>query len=115
MQNDPGELDLDLKLDTTNLFREESFTDMKKGSIRKLTPVNPDGTDDNGRSSIFIGSTTLMSPKGPVPIQCPLQAQTLQEAMEKFPDALKAAVKNMVKQAQKAQQKDASRIIVPGQ
>jgi hypothetical protein len=115
MQNGPMDMNLDLKLDEKNLYREESFTDMKKGSIRKLTPANTDGTDDDSRIPMFIGSTTLMSPKGPLPIQCQIQAKTLQEAIGKFPAALEEAVKNMVEAAQKAQREDASRIIVPGQ
>lgn len=115
MPNGAENLNLDLQLDPKNLFREESFTDMKKGSIRKLTPVNSDGSDDDSRSPVFIGSTTLMSPKGPLPVQCPIQAKTLQEAMEKFPEALQAAVKNMVEAAQKAQREESSRIVIPGQ
>ena len=108
-------MEIDLKLDPNNLYQEESFTDLKTGAIRRLVPVKEDGSRDEGRAPVFMGQTQLMSPNGPLPVSCMLDAATLSEAIEKFPSAVKQEVDRIVKLAQKAQQKEDSRIIVPGQ
>lgn len=108
-------MDIDLTLDQNNLYKEESFTDLKTGAVRRLTPVTESGEEDNKRSPIFMGQTQLMSPNGPLPVSCMIEAVTLQEAIQKFPLAVKSEVEKIVSAAQKAQEKDSSRIIVPGQ
>ena len=112
---------LDFTVNANNLYREESITDFKAASIRSLTPVKSDGTKDDGRETIFIGHTQLMSPQGMVPLQAMLQASTLEEAIEKYPAAMKQALEEMVENARKMQQEqnqkqpqEGSRIIVPG-
>ena len=104
-----------------NLCREDSVTDLQVGSIRRLNPIKPDGTKDESRQTIFVGHTQLHSPQGLVPLQAPLQAATLEQAIEEFPGAMKKALKEMVERAkqmqaqqQAAQKEDASRIIMPG-
>jgi hypothetical protein len=109
----------DFTVDQTNLYREEGFTDLKVASIRKLIPVNADGTDDTSRTAIFLGSTQLMSDYGPLPIQAALKANNFQEALEAFPGAMEQAMVATIERLKKMQeqeqaQKD-SRIIVPGQ
>ena len=60
---------IDFAMDRKNLYREESFTDLKIASIRRLTPVKPDGSADKTRKTIFVGHTNLITPNGPLPIQ----------------------------------------------
>ena len=108
-------MEIDLNLDKTNLYQEESFTDLKTGAIRRLIPVKADGSKDEKRAPIFMGQTQLMSPNGPLPVSCMLEAATLTEAIEKFPSAVQKEVDRIVALAQRTQQKDDSRIIVPGQ
>lgn len=55
----------ELRIDAAHLYREEMFTDRRVGSIRRLVPVAPDGTDDKSRTVIFEGQTTLLTPAGP--------------------------------------------------
>ena len=98
-----------------NLYREESFTGLKIAHIRRLTPVKPDGTQDDSRPVIFIGETQLMSARGPLPIQTPIEATDIKEAFEKFPVAINAAVERMIDEAKEMQRQEASRIVVPGQ
>ena len=105
----------DLTVDAENLYREETFTDLKIASMRRLTPVRLDGSDDPDRPVLFIGETQLMSQRGPLPIQCPIEAQTLEEAIEKFPASMNAAVERMVEEVRELQRQEASRIVVPGQ
>ena len=110
---------LDFNLDPQNLYREESYTDLKAGAIRRLVPVKTDGTDDKARTAIFVGTTQLLTPEGPLPVQARLMVNTFQEALEAFPAAMRDATREMIAQLEemqkKMQAKDDSRIIVPGQ
>ena len=112
----PGSIDF--TVDQKNLYREETITDMKVAAIRKLTPVTPSGALDESRAAIFVGTTQLMTPEGPLPIQAMLPANNLKEAFDVFPGAMEEAMARLIDQIQQAQQaqkkKDDSRIIVPG-
>jgi len=48
-------------------------------------------------------------------VQCPIEAKSLDEAIQKFPDAINVAVQRMVEQAREYQRQESSRIVVPGQ
>jgi hypothetical protein len=105
----------EITVDQNNLYREETFTDMKVASIRRLIPITRDGADDPSRPSIFVGETTLMSARGPLPINCPIEASTLSEAFEAFPKAVQDAVERLMEEAREMQRQEMSRIVVPGQ
>jgi hypothetical protein len=105
----------EVKVDRTNLYKEESFTDLKVATIRRLSPIREDGTPDTERPVLFTGETTLMSDRGPLPIQCSIEAKDLSEAMDKFPDAVQGAVEKLIEQAREMQRQQMSRIVVPGQ
>jgi hypothetical protein len=105
---------IDFSMDRTNLYREENFTDLKIASIRRLTPIKPDGSADKTRKTIFVGHTNLITPNGPLPIQNMIQAKELQQAIKKFPEAMQSAMERLVEEAKKHKQKEESRIIVPG-
>ena len=107
-------MDIELKLDGNSLYREESYTDMKVGAVRMLTPVSTDGLRDESRKSIFIGQTQLMSPDGPLPVSCILEAGSLTEAVANFPKAMTKEIDRMISLVQEAQKKEKSRIVVPG-
>jgi hypothetical protein len=104
----------EISVNTENLYREEIFTDLEVATIRRLTPIHPDGSDDTTRPVRFVGQTTLLSQAGPVPVQCPIEATTLDAAMAKFPAAVNEAVERMVEEAREMQRQEASRIVVPG-
>ena len=106
---------LEISVDPDSLYREEIFTDLKVATIRRLTPIRSDGTEDTSRAVMFVGQTTLMSQAGPVPVQCPIEASSLEEAMEKFPAAVNQTVERMIEEAREMQRQEASRIVVPGQ
>jgi len=103
----------DMKVDTTNLYREETFSDLRVASIRRLSPVKADGSPDETRTPIFVGETTVMTNAGPVPIEAPIDANTLEEAMEKFPAVIQQAIERMISEVRRLQRQQASRIIVP--
>ena len=103
----------DVKMDTTNLYREEAYTDLKTGGIRKLVPISLDGSEDSARDAVYSGHTQVMSPHGPVPIQGAIEAKTLEEAILGFPQAMEDAMNKMVEEAQRHQQEQASKIVTP--
>jgi hypothetical protein len=111
---------IDFTIDQKSLYREESISDLKVASIRRLVPIKPDGSDDPGRTPLFMGHTQIMTPEGPLPLQAPLEANNLSEAYDIFPDAMQKAFSEMVMRIQEMQRKeqekkaDDSRIIVPG-
>ncbi|OEU66108.1 MAG: hypothetical protein BBJ57_03230 [Desulfobacterales bacterium PC51MH44] len=92
---------IDFTVDRNNLYREESFTDVKVAAIRRLTPVKSDGSNDDGREPIFMGQTQLMTPSGPIMLQSLLDSKTFEEAMEKFPAAMQKEMDKMVAESKK--------------
>lgn len=109
MQNNGPEI----RFDSANLFREESFTDLRVGSIRCLTPVTLDGQPDPARTPRFVASAHVMTPMGALPIESPIEATTLSEAIDAFPQAVEQGVERLLSEAREMQRQQAGRIIVP--
>lgn len=103
----------ELKVDAANLYREESYTDLRVGSIRHLTPVKADGSPDPERKPLFVAQTNAMTQAGMVPLDAPIEAASLQEAIEKFPQAVRAGMARLVETVREIQRQEASRIVVP--
>ena len=103
----------ELKVDTGNLYREETYTDLRVATIRRLVPVNADGSPDPGRTPLFSAQTTVMSQAGPLPVEAPIQASTLEEAAEKVPAAIQEAIDRLIEEARELRRREASRIVVP--
>ncbi|MBN2712194.1 MAG: hypothetical protein JXR97_07115 [Planctomycetes bacterium] len=99
--------------DADNLFRQETYTDLKIGSIQVLVPVKSDGSKDESRATMYIGSTQIMSQSGPIPVQADIEAESLAEAIEKFPEAAKDSIQKMIEHAQEMEKKMRSQIVVP--
>jgi hypothetical protein len=55
-----------------------------------------------------------MSQAGPLPVQTPIDAKSLDEALTKFPEAIRKGVEGMIEEARQIQREEASRIVVPG-
>ena len=108
-QNDLPEIELDAK----SLYREDVFTDRRAGSIRRLTPVTIDGATDASRPVLFSGQTQLLTPAGVLPLGFEIEAQTLEEALRKFPEGVKVALEQAIDEARELRREAASRIVVP--
>jgi hypothetical protein len=111
----------EFKIDRSNLYIEESFTDLKIGTIKRLTPVKADGTEDKSRKTVFVGHTSVMTPNGPLPIQNVIEAKELAQAIKRFPEALQESMDRLIDEVKKYQeeqqtqiQKPDSNIIIPG-
>ena len=103
----------EIEMDEKNLFREETYTDLRVGSIFQYVPVKPDGSVDTDRDPLFTGEAQIMSPGGPIPIRCRIDAKSLDEAIERFPDAVSVAVQEVVEQVKEIQRQEMSRIVTP--
>jgi hypothetical protein len=103
----------DVKLDSNSLYREEVFTDRRAGTIRRLTPVKLDGEVDTGRAVLFSGQTQLLTPAGVLPLVFEIEASTMQEALDRFPEGVKMALEQAIEEAREMRRESASRIVVP--
>jgi hypothetical protein len=108
-QNDLPEV----RLDPAAMYREEIFTDRRAGTIRRLTPVTVDGATDTSRDVLFSGQTQLLTPAGVLPLVFEIEAKTLEEALQKFPDGVKVALEQAIDEAREMRREAASRIVVP--
>jgi hypothetical protein len=103
----------EIKINLQNLYKEEAFTDLKVATIRRLTPVKPNGEPDKTREVFFVGQTQLVTPHGPVPLSFPIEAKNLQLALEKFPEVMDQFMAKIMEEAKEMQRQEQSRIIVP--
>src|SRR5579871_2282958 len=103
----------EIKLDADGLYQEEIFTDRRAGTLRRLTPIKIDGTTDASREVVFSGQTQLLTPGGVLPLVFDIEAKTLDEALRRFPDAVKTALDEAIEEARELRREAASRIVVP--
>ena len=103
-----SEKDVKIEVDANNLYREETYTDLKVASFRQLLPVKVDGSPDTSREPIIMGMTHVTSQAGPVPVQCHCEAKTLEDAIKEFPEAAKRSLEKMVAEARELQQQRAA-------
>jgi hypothetical protein len=100
-------------MDSTQIYREETFTDRKVGTIRRLTPVSAAGVTDSSRPVLFVGQAQVMTPMGAVPISFELDVLTLDAAIEKFGAAAEAAVHQTMRELQEMRREQASSLLIP--
>ena len=100
-------------MDSTQIYREETFTDRKVGTIRRLTPVSADGNADPGRPVIFVGQAQVMTPMGAVPISFELDGVSLDAAIAGFGAAAEQAVQQTMRELQEMRREQASSLVIP--
>jgi hypothetical protein len=103
----------DVKLDPASLYQEDVFTDRRAGTIRRLKPITIDGAHDTSRATLFSGQTQLLTPAGVLPLGFDIEAATLEEAVNKFPEGVKVALEQAIEEAREMRRESASRIVVP--
>ncbi len=105
----------EIKVDAANLYREETYTDLKAGSIRRLVPIKADGMVDESRAEKFTAITQVMTPGGILPLNGEIAgAKTLEEAIAGFPAAIQQAIVDLREEMAALQRERASQIVVPG-
>ena len=113
MAQKPDDRTGDPRMDPKTLYREETITDRKVGTIRVLTPIRSDGSNDASRQVAYIGEAQLLTSVGTLPINFEIEAKTLDEAVVKFAEVAKEAVERTVKDLQELRRQAASSIVVP--
>ena len=104
---------LEAQMSADALYREDIFTDQRVGTVRRMTPVKSDGSDDPSRPLIFIGQATVMTPMGSLPLSFELPAKTLAEAVSQFGPAAQHAIEDAARELQEMRRQAASSIVIP--
>jgi hypothetical protein len=113
MAAEPGTRTSEAAMDATSLYREEIYTDRKVGTLRVLLPVKADGTPDTLRRTVYQGEAQLMTNMGPLPISFDIDAPTLADAIERYPEATKAGIERAMREIQEMRRQASSLIVVP--
>ncbi|MFI4869769.1 MAG: hypothetical protein ACHQDD_10540 [Steroidobacterales bacterium] len=103
----------EIELDGAGMYREDMFTDRKAGTIRRLVPVTVDGHPDPTRSVLYSGQTQLLTPTGVLPLGFEIEAESLEDAVRKFPAAVREALDQAIEEAREYRREASSRIVVP--
>jgi hypothetical protein len=101
------------RMDTQDLYREDTYTDRKVGTIRVMTPVKPDGSPDPSRTPTYVGQAQIMTPAGVLPLSFEIEAKNLAEACAGFSDGAKVAFDETMQELQEMRRQQASSIVIP--
>ena len=105
--------ELELRMDATALYREETYTDRRIGIIRVMTPVTTDGSIDLARKVLYVGEAQLLSPVGALPITFEIDATSLGDAAEKFAEGALVGVERAIRELQELRREQSSNIVIP--
>lgn len=103
----------EIRMDASNLYREDVFTDNAVGTLRQLSPVTAAGEPDSTRTRQFLGSTQVLTTAGPMPLSFEIEADSLAAAAVGFGEAAKAAFERTMEELKEMQRQQASSIVVP--
>lgn len=101
------------KMDAADLWREEVFTDRKVGTIRRLTPVKPDGAADPARHVLFVGEASLLTPAGSLPLSFEIPAATLEQAVAAYGDEVARAFDEAMAELKEMRRRASSSLVLP--
>jgi len=104
----------DIAMDSGGLYREETFTDRRVGTLQRLTPVTAAGAADSARPVLYVGQTQVLTPAGALPLSFEVQAKSLEEAIAQFGEHAKQALARTMRRLEELRREQASSIIVPG-
>jgi hypothetical protein len=102
------------RFDVDNLYREESYTDRRVGTLRVLVPVKADGAADPVRPTLYVGQIQVMTPMGALPITFELDnAKSLAEALAGFAEGAKIGIEETMRELQQMRREQASSLVIP--
>lgn len=106
--------DAEIAMDRMSLYREDTFTDRRVGTLQRLTPVTPNGDPDATRPVLYVGQTQVLTPAGALPLTFEVEASSLDDAVAKFGELAQQALARTVRRLEELRREQASSIIVPG-
>ena len=104
----------EIKMNIEDLYKEDVFTDQKVGTIRRMTPVTPEGEPDESRAVLYFGGTQMMTPAGPLPLNFEIKGDNLTEVVNNFGDAANKSLEETMAELQEMRRQQASQIVMPG-
>lgn len=113
MSSRPDDRPTEPEMNPADLWLEETYTDRRVGTIRKMTPVTGTGSPDPARKVQWAGETQVMSTIGALPINFAIEAETLEEAAKKFGPLAKVAIERTVREIQDMRRQAASSLVIP--
>jgi hypothetical protein len=105
---------LNIEMNATELYVEESITDRRVGSLQRLSPINADGSPDSSRPVLYVGQTQVLTPAGALPLNFEIDASSLDDAVAKFGDLARQALNDTMQRLEEMRREQASSLIVPG-
>lgn len=105
----------EIKMNIEDLYQEDVFTDQKVGTIRRMTPITPEGEPDTTRAVIYLGGTQMMTPAGPLPLNFEIPGNNLVEVVNNFGEAANKSLEETMAELQEMRRQQASQIVMPGE
>jgi hypothetical protein len=102
-----------VQMDASQVYREDTFTDRRVGTIRRMTPVTASGDPDASRPVLYVGQAQIMTPMGALPLSFDIEAADLAAAIEKFGPAAELAVQQTMRELQEMRRESASSLVIP--
>lgn len=102
-----------VQMDASQVYREDTFTDRRVGTIRRMTPVTAAGEPDAARAVLYVGQAQIMTPMGALPLSFEIEADNLSAAIEKFGPAAELAVQQTMRELQEMRRESASSLVIP--
>jgi hypothetical protein len=106
--------EVDISMDAAALYREETFTDRRVGTVQRLTPIDQSGNPDTKRPVVYVGQTQVLTPAGSLPLSFEIPAKSIEEAVQKFGAQAEVALTSTMRRLEELRREAASSIIVPG-
>jgi len=105
----------EIQMNINELYKEDVYTDQKVGTIRRMTPVTPEGEFDEARKVLYFGGTQMMTPAGPLPLNFEIEGSNLAEIVNNFGDAANKSLEETMTELQEMRRQQASQIVMPGE
>jgi hypothetical protein len=102
-----------VQMDAAQVYREDTFTDRRVGTIRRMTPVTAAGEPDPSRPVLYVGQAQIMTPMGALPLSFDIEADNLASAIEKFGPGAEVAVQQTMRELQEMRRESASSLVIP--
>ncbi len=109
----PGPDNNQAQMDSTQVYREDTFTDRRVGTIKRMSPVTAAGEADASRPVLYLGQAQIMTPMGALPLSFEIEADSLAAAIEKFGPAAEIAVQQTMRELQEMRRESASSLVIP--
>ena len=109
----PGPENRQVQMDSTQVYREDTFTDRRVGTIKRMSPVTAAGDPDPARPVLYVGQAQIMTPMGALPLSFEIEADSLDAAIEKFGPAAEIAVQQTMRELQDMRRESASSLVIP--